>query len=112
MDEIKIEFLGPHALHLGEALFWDQNTNSLFSVDTFAGDIIRLNLVTGDTNTFNLQDYVSIIIPISSNKKNSFIISRRNTLIEFDWATKVERIIATVGPEKFNDGNVDVKRRL
>ena len=111
VGDVQVEYVSKDSYHLGEGPFWDERQSVLYHVDTFVGDVCRLNVTDGRTQRLHLRDYVSIIIPIEG-QSNRFVVSRRNEIIVLDWKAETYRVLTDVGPEKFNDGKVDANGRL
>ncbi|CAG2171375.1 unnamed protein product [Oppiella nova] len=112
-DNLEGRHVSHTAYHLGEGSFWDDLTQTLFHVDMFYGDVIQLNVSTGESQILNVGNFASIVIPVLY-APNKLVVSRRNHLIEVDWEFKSYRRLTSndIGVEKFNDGKVDALGRL
>ncbi|CAG2178171.1 unnamed protein product, partial [Oppiella nova] len=89
-DNLEGRHVSHTAYHLGEGPFWDDLTQTLFHVDMFYGDIIQLNVSTGESQILNVGNFASIVIPVLY-APNKLVVSRRNHLIEVDWEFKSYR---------------------
>lgn len=114
MSSFTVESICKNAYDLGEGPHYDERNDTLYFVDAFVGDVIKLN--NGSTEKHNFGDLVTIVIPFEDSL-DDLLISVRNKVIKFNWDSKESEIIAEVskekqGKERFNDGKCDDNGRL
>ncbi|KFM58049.1 Regucalcin, partial [Stegodyphus mimosarum] len=100
---------------LGEGPHWDVNTQRLYYVDAFVGDVCRLDPATGVTESVHLDGITTFVIPYQSDPSN-LLITVTKQVRKLNFATGEFKILGTVEPDKpksrFNDGKCDAKGRL
>ena len=115
----KVEPVGDHVSSLGEGPHWDEKSQVLYHVDAFVGDVWKIDLKNNKSESINLGDLVTIVIPFADG--DDLLVSLRNKVVRLNWktykTTKKYVTIAEVGPERhgkerFNDGKIDAKGRL
>jgi len=115
----KVEPVGDHVSSLGEGPHWDEKSQVLYHVDAFVGDVWKIDLKNNKSESINLGDLVTIVIPFADG--DDLLVSLRNKVVRLNWktykTTKKYVTISEVGPERhgkerFNDGKIDAKGRL
>jgi sugar lactone lactonase YvrE len=111
----KVTVLPTQKSSLGEGPYYDELRKVLYYTDSFGGDFIRLDLVSGNETKIHVGGTTTIIIPYA-NSLNEFIVSKDNQLLKLNWDTKEIELIAEIssplGKEKFNDAKCDARGRL
>jgi gluconolactonase len=105
---------------VGEAPFFDAETQNLYWTDIMGGQIFRMDTTTYRTYTARIlgENYISFIFPVDGTT-NQYIIGagKRLLLITWDGTTtmaQITRILAELPTDgvRFNDAKTDSRGRL
>lgn len=105
---------------IGEAPFYDGETDDLFWTDIIGGQIFRLDMTTNRVYTARIlgESYVSFIIPVEGTT-NQFIVGAGKRLLLVTWdgvhtMAQIVRILTELPFDgvRFNDATTDSRGRL
>ena len=98
---------------LGEAPFWDAETQALFWTDIFGCRIHRLHPASGERRSWPMPDRVACVVPRS---QGGLLVALSRELALFDPETSELRTVFSLGAReprvRFNDSRTDVAGRL
>ncbi|XP_042905098.2 regucalcin [Parasteatoda tepidariorum] len=100
---------------LGEGPHWDVNSQRLYHVDAFVGEVCRLDPVTGITESVDLDGIVTFVIPFRSDPSN-LLITLTQEVRKLNFGTGESEVLTQLSHDnpkyRFNDGKCDTKGRL
>ncbi|XP_055599102.1 regucalcin-like [Uranotaenia lowii] len=122
MSSYQVQPIPGPILDLGEGPHWDAERQSLYYVNLFQAEVLRLDYPTNQVFRARVDGstHATFIIPVK-NKHDQFIIGDGNriVLIQWDGVSEVARsieVIATFGEleqtNRWNDGKADCHGRL
>ncbi|GIY39877.1 regucalcin [Caerostris extrusa] len=99
---------------LGEGPHWDVNTQKLYYVDAFVGDVCRLDPATGVTEAVHLDGITTFVIPYRSDP-SKLLVTLNRQVRKLNFTTGESELLTELPPEtapaRFNDGKCDARGR-
>ena len=109
---IKVEARYPHRDELGEGPHWDAATNTLLRVDTLLGQVHRLEPMTGDQTTLQLDSPPGFAVSSGSGSVTVGIGHSVQRVDPDGTRSEITSVEADNEDLRFNDGKCDRYGRL
>jgi sugar lactone lactonase YvrE len=109
---IKVEARYPHRDELGEGPHWDAATNTLLRVDTLLGQVHRLEPMTGDQTTLQLESPLGFAVSSGSGSVTVGIGHSVQRVDPDGTRSEITSVEADNEDLRFNDGKCDRYGRL